>query len=253
MVSVIVLTWNHLDYTKKAVSSILPILKPTDEIIFVDNHSSDDTQDYLSSLDLHCGKALRMPMALCGCGAAYNIGLREARGDYIFFYDNDLEIVMPDTLDHMVEVFQNNKDAGIVCPCMNNIIGSIRSCESMNKLPGDIQQISTGHKKWWPECPSAAWLLKREVLEKVGLWDEQFDPYGMNDYDYARRVILAGYKILCDRNIFVLHHGSITSKAYVNAKMLDVARTKFFRKWAPNAVYPKGGIPRVEGLNRHET
>lgn len=245
MVSVIILTWNHLDYTKKAVNSIVPILRPTDEIIFVDNHSTDDTQEYLSSLDLPCGKALRMPLIPCGCGAAYNIGLREARGEYVFIFDNDLEIVMPETLEHMIKVFQENIDAGIVCPCMNNIIGKVRSCESIGKLPRDVWPIVMGRKKWWPECPSAAWLLKREVLEKVGLWDEQFDPYGMNDYDYARRVILAGYKILCDRHIFVQHYGSVTSKAYVNSKMLDVARQKFFKKWAPGVPCPKGGIPRA--------
>jgi len=242
-VSVITLTWNHIEYTKKAVESIIPCLTSDDEFIFVDNKSTDGTQDYLQSLDLVCPTYVHVVEERCGCAHAYNIGFKKVKGDYIFIYDNDMEIVMKNTLDHMIEVFKNNKDAGIVCPCMNNIIGAVRSCPSISSLKNDIVEIHMGHNKWWPECPSAGWLLKRECLDKVGLFDEQFDPYGINDYDYARRVILAGFKILCDRFIFIQHYGSVTSKEYVTAKMLNVVQEKFYKKWAGDQHYPKGGCP----------
>ena len=57
-VSVITLTWNHLEYTKKAVTSLLPILEPNDEVIFVDNNSNDGTHKYLEDLEIPCEKHL---------------------------------------------------------------------------------------------------------------------------------------------------------------------------------------------------
>ena len=242
-VSVIILTWNHLEYTEKAVTSLIPILKPNDEVIFVDNLSTDGTQEYLRGVELPCDKILLSPLERSGIGVCYNIGFQNARGEYIFIYDNDLEIVMSNTLDHMIEVFTNNSKAGIVCPCCNNIIGSLRSFKSANKLPNDVVEITIGRKKWWPECPSAAWLISRYCLDKVGVWDEYFDPYGIGDYDYGRRVILAGFSILCDRFVFVHHYGCITSSNYVDSKLLDEARNKFYKKWAADVHVPKGMIP----------
>jgi len=247
-VSVVTLTWNHLDYTRKAVESIIPILRPDDEIIVVDNNSNDGTQGYLMSQNFPCSNHLIFLEEQCGIGKAYNIAFRKAGGDFIFIYDNDLEIVMPNTLEHMIGIFNNDDSIGIVCPCINRIIGRIRACESKDKLPNDIQEIRMGYKKWWPECPSAAWLIRKECREKVGFWDEDFDPYGMADYDFARRVILAGYRILCDRFIFVQHYGSITASSYVNANLLKITREKFYKKWAGDLFIPRGSFPRAPRL-----
>lgn len=242
-VSVIILTWNHLDYTKKAIESLSPILESFDEVIIVDNNSDDGTQAYLMDLKLPCSKFTILNEDQCGIAKAYNMALRRVTSDYVFIYDNDLEIVMPNTLDHMIDVFEKNNDAGIVCPCVPKIVGKIRQFKTKEELPNDIQEIKMGYKSWWPECPSAAWLIKREVIDKIGYFDEQFDPYGMCDYDYARRVILSGYKIFADRFIFVNHYGSITASAYVNQKLLRNTRRLFYQKWAKGVRYPKGGTP----------
>lgn len=248
-VSVITLTWNHLEYTKKAVESIKPILTKEDEIIFVDNLSTDGTQEYLQSLELPCPKYLLSPKEQCGIGAAYNIAFRKAKGAFIFIYDNDLEIMMPNTLDHLIKVHQMYEKAGIVAPCCDNIMGRYRVAHSQGKLKNDIMQIRLKWNKAWPENPSAAWLISKECREKVGFWDELFDPYGMGDYDYGKRVLLAGFELYADRYIFVKHYGGVTAKAYTNSDMFRDTRLKFYKKWgypAPGEPgVPKGGTPRI--------
>lgn len=244
-VSVVTLTWNNLEYTKKAVESIKKILTPDDEVIFVDNLSNDGTALYLDLLELPCATTVNILPFQCGIGHAYNKAFSQCSGEYIFIYDNDLEIVMPNTLEHLIKVHEERQDAGIVCPCCSNVMGRYRCCLDIQYLEHDIVEIS---KKWncaWPECPSAAWLIKKKCLAEIGGWDEQFDPYGIADYDYALRVVNAGWKILVDRHIFVKHYGGVTSSKYVNGEMLEKTRQLFFKKWYPNEQYPKGGAPRI--------
>jgi len=239
-VSIITLTWNHLKYTKKAVDSILPILKPEDEMIFVDNFSDDGTLEYLEALETPCPKHILFPPFKCGIGKAYNLAFEHAKGEYVFIYDNDLEIKMPETLDSLINTFFLQENVGIVCPCCDNIIGRIRSCKGVNDLEYDVQEITQKYHKPWPELPSAAWLIRNDVLKEVGLWDEQFDPYGIADYDYAKRVLLAGFRILVDRSIFVKHYGSITANDYISKEMMRDVREKFYNKWGLTEVYSQG-------------
>lgn len=248
-VSVVILTWNKLDYTKQAVSSLMPIMHEDDEVIFIDNQSTDGTIKYLNDVELPCYKIVNVVDAPCGIGKAYNKAFDLASGDYIFIYDNDLQIQMPDTLDHMISVFEQKitegVNPGIVCPCMNNITGRVRALASKDNLPNDIQEIIKRRLRPWPELPSAGWLMSAECMDKVGCWDEQFDPYGIGDYDYAMRVLRAGFRIFADRFIFVHHFGSITSKEYVTKDMLNRTRALFMKKWFPDGKFPPGMYPRV--------
>ncbi len=230
-VSVICLTWNHLEYTKKAVDSIAPILTPADEIIFVDNNSTDGTQGYLMSLNLPCPTVCHFSDKHISIAHAYNTGIMRSLRPYIFIYDNDLEIVEPDTLNHMVFVFEHHPAAGIVCPHTDNVIGRLRNIQGPEKKFNRIEQFHMKFHRHYPTCPSAAWLIKREVIEKVGVFDERYEGYGMLDFDYARTVMLAGFDILLDGFVFVKHHGSITAKDYDIQPMLMKQSQQFWDKW----------------------
>jgi len=234
-VSVIVLTWNHLDYTKKAMESLKPLLTCDDEVIVVDNNSIDGTQAYLESLSSLNGFLSPVYLHLSdrhlSITQAYNIGIKKSKGLFVFIYDNDLEIVEPGTLDHMISVFHDRPDAGIVCPHTDNLIGRLRNIPGPEKKFNRIEQFHMKHNRPYPVCPSAAWLIRREVIEKVGGFDERYEGYGMLDFDYARCVMLAGYTILLDGFVFVKHYGSITAKDYDIQPMLRKQARQFNEKW----------------------
>jgi len=238
-VSVVTLTWNHLQYTKKAVESLAPLLTEEDEWIFCDNLSKDGTPEYLDALKLPCKKIVLYPVEHTSISQAYNLCIKASSGDYVFIWDNDLEAVMPDTLTHMLSVFGDRPGTGIVCPCLPNVVGRLRECVLPSKLCKEIREISCKHNRPYPMCVSAAWLLSRACIEKVGLFDEQFDKYGILDFDYAKRVIIEGFKIFSDGYIWVQHYGSITANTYLNIDILRDMHEKFAKKWSIGVFVPR--------------
>jgi len=242
-ISIITLTWDHLAYTRLAVNSIKPLLQEDDEIIFVDNNSNNDTKNFIRDLKLPCKKKYYLSSENISISQGYNIGLRKSVHPYIFIYDNDLEIVMPNTFDHMLGVFKKENGVGIVCPKINNVVGRARACEGVDELPNKIIEVREKKYRGYPSCASAAWLMTRECMKIVGEFDERFDKYGMLDFDYAKRVLLAKFRIVVDGFIFVQHYGSITAKEYMNGPMLQEMGLKYRKKWGlPCPGDP--GIPR---------
>ena len=84
--SVVIPTYNRLDYLKQALSSVWAQTFTDYEIIVVDDGSNDGTREYLHGLRSKL-RILSQPNS--GPGAARNIGLREAQGDYIALLDSD--------------------------------------------------------------------------------------------------------------------------------------------------------------------
>ena len=242
-VSVITLTWNHLDYTKKAVESLIPILKENDEVIFVDNISTDGTKKYLKSVQLPCRKKVIILKEQKGIGAAYNIGFHEAKGDFIFIYDNDLEITSPDTIDRMIKIFKDTPKAGIVCPMCEMLVGIRNYKPPKHGLFNRIIDIPISWKKPYPMAPSAGFLIKKEIFEKIGYWDEQFDPYSIGDFDFARRVIEAGYYVLIDGFRYLKHGGSVSVQVHLAGDLLISNKYKYYKKW---------GVRLTHSLKRYE-
>ena len=247
-VSVITLTWNHLDYTKKAVNSLIPLLKENDEWILIDNHSTDGTQKYLEALQLPCKKILHLSEENISISQGYNIGLKKAKGRFVLIWDNDLEIVMPETLKHMIGVFKEKPNAGIVQPMMDKVIGKTKLCENPEQLPQRLIFVGVKRTRHFPICPSAAWLISRKCIESVGKFDERFNEYGILDFDYAKRVLMDGYDIITDGFMWVRHHGSITANDYLEPEMLERMQIKFNRKYGYPCLgdpgVPKGGTRR---------
>jgi glycosyltransferase involved in cell wall biosynthesis len=93
--SVIVPTYNRLDFLKQALSSIWAQTFRDYEVVVVDDGSNDGTQQYLQELG---NKVWAIRQANSGPGAARNIGVREARGDYVAFLDSD-DLWFPWTLE----------------------------------------------------------------------------------------------------------------------------------------------------------
>ncbi len=76
-------------------------------------------------------------------------------------------------------------------------------------------------------------LIKKEVIDKVGLLDEIFTPGNFEDDDYSLRMRKAGYKLMLCKNSFIHHFGSASfekiSKEF--SELLIKNRKKFFEKW----------------------
>ena len=105
-ISVVIPTYNRAKLVVRAVASALANVEPGDEVIVIDDDSTDDTAARLASF----GDRIRLLQGKhAGAGAARNIGIAAARGDIVAFLDSDDEW-MPNKLALQRALFQARPD-----------------------------------------------------------------------------------------------------------------------------------------------
>jgi glycosyltransferase involved in cell wall biosynthesis len=109
-VSVIITTYNRSELVQRAINSVLDQTRLPDEIIVVDDGSTDRTPEILAQY----GDALRViRQANAGRSGARNTGLRAATGDLIAFLDSD-DYLLPESIARRVAAFERDPALGAV-------------------------------------------------------------------------------------------------------------------------------------------
>src|SRR3954453_18164174 len=109
-VSVIIPTYNRASYIATAVESALNQTRIPDEILVVDDGSTDDTDRVLRQFGLPI-RVIRQ--ANRGRSAARNVGLRAATGDAVLFLDSD-DFLMPENIETCARVLETKPEIGVV-------------------------------------------------------------------------------------------------------------------------------------------
>lgn len=183
LVSVIIPTYNRAEVVVRAVNSALAQTFQDVEVIVIDDGSSDQTLEVLGPY-LGRIKYIRNNERQ-GVSAARNRGIRESSAPLVAFLDSD-DYWLPEKLEAQVEFFRENREA---VACQTNEIW-IREGKRVNpkkkhqKPSGDIFLPSL---RLCLVSPSAV-MLRREVLEEVGGFDETFPV--CEDYDLWLRISL---------------------------------------------------------------
>ena len=190
--SIIVVTYNQLDYTRQCVNSIRLLTDEPYELIFVDNASRDATPDYLRSLEKADDVTLILNDQNCGFPAAVNQGLERATGDNILLLNNDT-IVTTGWLRRMLDVLHSSDDVGLVGPVSNSVSGPQQVAvgyRHLNELDGFAWDWGRQHRGRQAEIDRLVGfclLFKREVVERIGTLDERFGIGNFEDDDFCRR------------------------------------------------------------------
>ena len=117
MISVIMPTYNTpREFLENAIQSILRQTYGDFEFIIVDDCSTDDTEEYLRSIADSRIRVIRNQTNL-GITKSLNIGLREARGEYIARMDSD-DIALPERFEKQLKFMQEHQNV-IVCGDLN--------------------------------------------------------------------------------------------------------------------------------------
>jgi len=123
LVSIIMLTWNALEYTQKCIRSIQDYTHYPYEVVFVDNGSSDGTVEYLRKIvKEHPNYKLIDNQENKGFAAGNNQGVKLASGKYIMLLNNDV-LVSEGWLENLVESLERDEKIGMVGPITNSISG----------------------------------------------------------------------------------------------------------------------------------
>jgi N-acetylglucosaminyl-diphospho-decaprenol L-rhamnosyltransferase len=197
------------------------------ELIIVDNASTDDSLDILK----RCGSAeLIRNTTNVGFGRANNQAMQVVRGRYVLLLNTDA-FVAPDTLLKTVDFMDRNPNCGILGVKLIGDDGSLQpSCryfptpwnvflarsglarffknsrlvDDMNWDHASIQQCD-----WVPGC---YYLLRSEVVHRVGLFDPRFFLY-YEEVDHCQRVKRAGWSVIFYPFTEVVHIGGESAKA----------------------------------------
>lgn len=113
-ITIIILCWNQLEYTKRCIESLYENTPNGFQLILVDNNSTDGTLEYLREVSKqHDNVAIIHNNQNLGFAIANNQALEVAIGEYICFLNNDT-ILLPNWLDEMYRVFKEKPSTGIV-------------------------------------------------------------------------------------------------------------------------------------------
>ncbi len=239
-VSIVILTWNALEYTKKCVLSIQNHTNYPHEIIFVDNASTDGTVEYLRNLvKEHSNYKLIENKENRGFAAGNNQGVATASGDYVLLLNNDV-LVSDGWLESLVESLEKDEKIGMVGPITNSING--RQMVSSIPYTDDAgfhefsQKIRKAcHGRLTPRYRIAgfALLMKKSLYEDVGGLDESFGTGNYEDDDLCLKIRDKGYAVMVDESVFIHHYRSQT---FIDNKIdyqssLSLNESRFRKKW----------------------
>jgi GT2 family glycosyltransferase len=233
-VSLVTVNYNAGDMLLNCIRSAVD---QVEEIIVVDNASSDQSLDSLNAQDelRRAVKVIRNSRNL-GFAAACNIGVQAAKGNYLLFLNPDC-VLDPDAIQVMLDVFHEYAEVGMVggllidpdgkeqgggrraipTPWRSFVraFGLSRFERRWPKLFFDFHL----HKQPLPVHPAemeaisgACMLVKREAVEDVGLWDEAYFLH-CEDLDWCMRFRQKRWKILFAPDAHVVHYKGMCSRS----------------------------------------
>jgi len=241
LVSIIVVTFNNLDYTQRCIDSIYEkTAYPDFELIIVDNGSTDGTDNYLKALqEKHKNVMVILNGRNLGFASANNMGIKRSNGEYMIFLNNDTVVTRGWVSGLLFHLQQPN--AGMVGPVTNSI-GNEAAIETdymnLSGMEMFAENYTAKHRKVVFEIPVLAMYcvaISRQTVEKVGLLDEQFSIGMFEDDDYALRVKKAGLKVICAEDVFIHHFGGVSFKKLrptERQRVFDENKKKYESKWA---------------------
>jgi GT2 family glycosyltransferase/tetratricopeptide (TPR) repeat protein len=241
MVSIIIATFNNLEYTQQCLESVEAFTPEEHEVIFVDNGSTDGTWQWIRmQMFNHPEYKLIKSETNQGFPVAMNQGAEIAQGEYLCFLNNDT-VLSKEWLTGLLECHKSAPDIGIVGPRLNYVSGwqQVNDGGGYDTIFKYIEYAESYRKTfkglWWPHwrIVPIVGLIKRDTFLSIGRFDERFSPGNFEDDDLCLRLCLAGYRNLICSDVFIHHHGSATCKDMDFANLLETNKKKFEDKWEP--------------------
>ena len=256
-ITIVLINYNGWVLTDACLTSLRALEYPNARVLVVENGSTDDSlarlRERWPDLDL-----LEIAQNV-GFTAANNVGARQALeqgAKYVWFLNNDT-LVDPPALDELLLTLEANPRAGAAA----SVLYDMGSRDQVQCWGGGYVRLWRGvadtYFKPVPEAQlhflsGTSWLVRRTVLETLGLFDERFFMY-WEDADFSFRMRAAGWHLAVAERSRVWHVGSAsmgdnTRHQKSEAFELNFTRSavRFFRKHAP--LYP---VPLLAGPGFH--
>ncbi|MBN2490160.1 MAG: glycosyltransferase family 2 protein [Planctomycetes bacterium] len=200
-VSAVISAWNRREDLRENLESISVQTHPFAEIIVVDNYSTDGTVEMVKR-EFPDVRLIEMPDSTRGACETFNIGFKAARHALILILDDDVK-VPPDWLERAVKKLKAEP------PTTAMISATVVEPGMPEEYRSDPEVNAERYTATFRGC---ATLVKRDVLERAGYYDERFFIYG-NERDLAARILGLGYRIKIVPELEVFHKTPFGMKA----------------------------------------
>lgn len=234
--SIIIVNWNGSNFLTRSVQSVINFPPSAEyEVVIVDNASTDDSLAHLRASE--AGKLLTNRGRLRiientenrGFAAANNQGFAATQTPLLFLLNPDAEITA-NCIDRLMQTVSSDSRIGAAGPRILNADGSLQisvwrnppaawniilsNLKLYSVLPQNLrgELLLGGHwdhnrERAVPMLGGAAMLVRRNVIEKVGGFDERFHMYG-EDHDWCFRINRAGWLLIFQPEAIVIHQGA---------------------------------------------
>lgn len=239
-VSIVIPVFNQFEYTYKCLKAIYEnTIDVSYEIIVADDCSSDMTKDldeYVSGVTvLHNNSNMRF---LLNC----NNAAQKARGKYILFLNNDTQ-VQYNWLSPMVEVLDRNEQVGMVGAKLiypdgylqeaGGIVWKDASAWNYGNQQ-DPEDAKYSYVKSVDYVSGASMMIRAELWNEIGGFDERFAPAYYEDTDLAFSVRQKGYDVVFQPKSVVVHFEGVSNGVDIQSGLKsyqEVNAKKFLDKW----------------------
>lgn len=223
-VSIVIPVLNQLEMTEQCLEGIAAHTQGVrHEIIVINNGSTDGTREYLDSRPEV--RAIHLDRNV-GVGPAWNIGLREAAGDFICVINNDI-VVTPRWLEALLWPFEQEPRVWCSGPIFTRF-EKPDAFDALAKLVSDSAPLLvTGG------IVGFCFLLSRHAVEELGEFDERFETAWFEDTDYYMRLLHAGHPPALATNCLIHHYETRTAGTALPDKISIIQRNaeRFVQKW----------------------
>jgi GT2 family glycosyltransferase len=248
--AIIVVNWNGGELLQRCLASVKEFPPSVSyEVVIVDNDSKDGSRQWLRDL----GDEIRLieNSQNEGFGKANNRAFDQTEAQFLFLLNSDAE-VKAGSIDILLSTLRSETEIGVTGPKLLNPDGTLQASVWQNP-PTPFELLANAFKLYKFMSPrrraerflgyhwdhsyrrnahllsGAALMVKSEVIDDVGGFEERFHMYG-EDTEWCLRVVRAGWLMVFEPTAIVVHHGGgSSSKRWTDLEKRKAEYLSFFR------------------------
>jgi len=236
----LVVNRDHQDYLTRCLRHLDGLAEACSEVVVADDASTDGSVDAVRR-EFPKVHVVEAPEHL-GASGIRNLGIRFVRErfefDYLLFLDNDA-FVEPDTLTRLLDAIESDGATGIVTPKAYQDLAARRlhlaGELAVNLYTGRVRDVGAGEvdigqhdtPRRIAVCSGFTMLVRREVVEQLGGFDEAFGLAAWEDVDFCLRAGQSGFEIAYAPAAVVEHVGGVRGRGRIAEREKAKAKNWF--------------------------